>query len=77
MPVLVRFFVAEERDSITHCGKAEAQHDRVCRLVDELVDGTAVEIGRSRDLNLGRTDEIPPQVVRCCAFRVLGCSDRE
>ena len=77
MSFLVRLFVAEKGDGITHCGKAEAEHDRVLRLVDELVDGAAVEIGRSRDLNLGRTDEIPSQIVRCCALRVLGCSDRE
>ena len=45
--------VAQERDGVAHRREPEAQHDGVLRLVDELVDGAAVEPGGPLDLDLG------------------------
>ena len=75
--VAVGRLVAEERDRVAHRRESDPEHDRVLRLVDELVDRAPVEARRTVDLDLRVADVTPLQVVRPLALRILRRSHRQ
>ena len=73
----VRRLVAQERDGVAHRREPESQHDGILRLIDELVDGAAVEPGGTRNLDLGVAHPGPREVRGRLPPAGLGGPDRE